>query len=85
LSAIFWRALIIVPEIGRDFHSSGIAAPLFLLGDALPESAFSGGDSTTPLQGGTAQRRSGPTLSVCRKEPDGRWILFRDANMLKAV
>ena len=41
--------------------------------------------TVTPLQGGPAQRRAGPTLSVFRKEPDGRWILFRDANMLKAV
>jgi uncharacterized protein (TIGR02246 family) len=36
----------------------------------------------TPLQGGPVQRRAGPTLSVFRKEPDGRWVLFRDANML---
>ena len=41
--------------------------------------------TVTPLQGGPAQRRAGPTLSVFRKEPDGRWILFRDANMLSAV
>ena len=39
----------------------------------------------TPLQGGSTQRRAGPTLSVFRKEPDGRWILFRDANMLSAT
>ena len=39
----------------------------------------------TPLQGGPAQRRAGSTLSVFRKEPGGRWILFRDANMLSAV
>ena len=35
--------------------------------------------TATPLQGGPAQRRAGPTLSVFRKERDGRWILFRDA------
>jgi ketosteroid isomerase-like protein len=27
--------------------------------------------TVTPLQGGPAQRRVGPTLSVFRKEPDG--------------
>ena len=27
-------------------------------------------------------RRSGPVLSVFRKEPDGSWVLARDANML---
>ena len=41
--------------------------------------------TATPLQGGPAQRRAGPTLSVFRKERDGCWILFRDANMLKTV
>ena len=41
--------------------------------------------TVTAVQGGPAQRRAGPTLSVFRKEPDGRWILFRDANMLTAV
>jgi uncharacterized protein (TIGR02246 family) len=41
--------------------------------------------TVTPVHGGPAQHRAGPTLSVFRKEPDGRWILFRDANMLTAV
>ena len=41
--------------------------------------------TVTPLQGGPAQRRAGPTLSVFRKEADGRWILFRDANMLTTI
>jgi uncharacterized protein (TIGR02246 family) len=27
-------------------------------------------------------RRSGYTLSILRKEPDGRWALARDANLL---
>jgi uncharacterized protein (TIGR02246 family) len=40
--------------------------------------------TVTASQGGLAQRRAGPTLSVFRKEPDGRWLLFRDANMLSA-
>jgi uncharacterized protein (TIGR02246 family) len=25
---------------------------------------------------------SGPTLSILRKEPDGSWVIFRDANMI---
>ena len=41
--------------------------------------------TVTPLQGGPAQRRAGPTLSVFRKEQNRHCILFRDANMLKAV
>ena len=36
----------------------------------------------TPLQGGASMRRSGYTLTIMRKEPDGRWVLYRDANML---
>jgi uncharacterized protein (TIGR02246 family) len=39
----------------------------------------------TPLQGGSSSRRAGHILSVFRKEPDGRWVLFRDANMLTAA
>ncbi len=40
--------------------------------------------TVTPLQGGTATRRSGYTLSILRKRPDGTWLLARDANLLTA-
>jgi uncharacterized protein (TIGR02246 family) len=36
----------------------------------------------TPLHGGSIMRRSGYTLTILRKEADGRWVLYRDANML---
>src|SRR2546428_7405269 len=39
----------------------------------------------TPSQGGSPKRRAGPILSIFRKEPDGRWVLFRDANLLTAI
>lgn len=39
--------------------------------------------SMTP-PGGTAMRRSGYTLTILRKEADGRWRLARDANLLAA-
>jgi uncharacterized protein (TIGR02246 family) len=32
---------------------------------------------------GPTQRRSGPTLSVLRKQPDGQWVFLRDANFLR--
>ena len=32
--------------------------------------------------GAAPERRSGYTLSVLRKEPDGRWLLARDANLV---
>ena len=35
-----------------------------------------------PTSGGPPSRASGYTLSVWRKEPDGRWVIFRDANLL---
>lgn len=31
---------------------------------------------------GSPTRRSGYTLTILRKEPDGRWVLARDANLL---
>jgi len=36
----------------------------------------------TPNAGGSPVRRSGSALSVLRREPGGRWVLFRDANLL---
>ncbi len=36
----------------------------------------------TPIEGGPANRRSGYTLTVWRKNADGDWQIFRDANLL---
>lgn len=36
----------------------------------------------TPIDGSPLVRRAGNTLSILRKEIDGRWLLARDANML---
>jgi uncharacterized protein (TIGR02246 family) len=38
--------------------------------------------TTHPSTGAPPTRRSGPVLSVLRRKPDGRWVIFRDANML---
>jgi uncharacterized protein (TIGR02246 family) len=38
--------------------------------------------TTHPAGRGPATRRTGPVLSVLRRKPDGRWVIFRDANML---
>ncbi|WP_040550090.1 YybH family protein [Pedosphaera parvula] len=38
----------------------------------------------TPRQEGSPVQRSGFVLSIMRKNPDGNWILFRDANLLAA-
>jgi uncharacterized protein (TIGR02246 family) len=37
---------------------------------------------TMTPSGGTPIRRAGYTLSVLRKQPDGRWLLARDANFV---
>jgi uncharacterized protein (TIGR02246 family) len=34
--------------------------------------------------GGNTVRRAGYTLSIFHKQPDGRWLLARDANLLTA-
>jgi uncharacterized protein (TIGR02246 family) len=40
--------------------------------------------TVSPRQGGPSRRRTGPALSIFRREPDGEWRLARDANMLAA-
>jgi uncharacterized protein (TIGR02246 family) len=42
-------------------------------------------DLTVTPSGGEAIRRSGYTLTILRKERDGRWRLARDANLLTKV
>jgi uncharacterized protein (TIGR02246 family) len=39
----------------------------------------------TPLSGGSANERSGSTLSILRKQADGSWVLVRDANLLPSA
>jgi uncharacterized protein (TIGR02246 family) len=34
------------------------------------------------LPGGNSVKRAGYTLTILRKQPDGRWLLARDANLL---
>jgi uncharacterized protein (TIGR02246 family) len=41
--------------------------------------------SVTPPAGGEPMTLAGYTLSVFRKQPDGRWLLARDANLLTPV
>src|SRR5690349_23272084 len=36
----------------------------------------------TPLAGGASVRRTGPTLSIFRRDARGRWVLTRDAYLL---
>ncbi|HJZ72976.1 MAG TPA: SgcJ/EcaC family oxidoreductase [Vicinamibacterales bacterium] len=34
---------------------------------------------------GDPTRLAGPAMAILRKQPDGRWVIFRDANMLTPV
>lgn len=38
-----------------------------------------------PAGGGASVRMRGPALSVLHREPDGKWVIFRDANMVSPV
>ena len=38
-----------------------------------------------PANGGTPAHLAGPALSILRKNADGRWMIFRDANMVAPV
>ena len=40
--------------------------------------------TVTSLPQRETSQRAGPVLSIFRKESDGRWLLYRDANMLTA-
>ena len=41
--------------------------------------------SVTPRDGGTAAKLAGHRITVWRKQPDGRWVLARDAHTLSPV
>ena len=41
--------------------------------------------SVTPRAGGEAMQLAGHRITVYRKQPDGRWLLARDANTLSPV
>jgi uncharacterized protein (TIGR02246 family) len=41
--------------------------------------------SVTPLAGGDTMNRAGNVLSVFRRGTDGRWRIWRDANLLAPV
>ena len=41
--------------------------------------------SVTPRTGGPATELAGHRITIYRKQPDGRWLLARDANTLSPV
>ncbi|HWB02306.1 MAG TPA: SgcJ/EcaC family oxidoreductase [Verrucomicrobiales bacterium] len=41
--------------------------------------------TATMLNDGKVVKRAGNTLSILRRDPDGRWVILRDANLLTVV
>ena len=41
--------------------------------------------TVTPVNDGSTLTQAGHVLSIFRREPDGRWLLLRDANLLTPV
>ena len=39
----------------------------------------------TPIPAGSVMSRAGHVLSIFRKEPDGKWVLYRDANLMATL
>jgi uncharacterized protein (TIGR02246 family) len=61
--------------------SSGIVQEVIVSGD-LGYSWTQLKVSTTTIAGGDTMVRTGSTLSIFRKDPNGSWVLARDANLL---
>ena len=62
------------------FEASNDIKEIKLLGDWAYLRNYLEVTMTPP--GGAPLRRSGHTLTILRKEPDGRWLVARDANLL---
>jgi uncharacterized protein (TIGR02246 family) len=65
---------------GVELEGSADIRELKVLGDWAYLRNFI--EITVTPPGGAPVRRSGFTLTVLRKEPDGRWLLARDANLV---
>ena len=84
--------------IGRDGFRAGFTAGhrdfQLLCTSELEEAVVAGGLAhtlsrdglaLTPRAGGATTRLAGYRLTVYRKQPDGRWLLARDAHTLSPV
>ena len=84
---------------GRDEFSAGFSAAhrdvRIRCSSDLEEVVVVGGEvaytrardslSVTPAGGGEAVRLAGHRITIYRKQPDGRWLLARDAHTLSPV
>jgi uncharacterized protein (TIGR02246 family) len=65
---------------GARFEGSYDIREIKLLGDSAYLRNYVTVTMTPP--GGETVRRAGYTLSILRKEPSGKWVLARDANLV---
>jgi len=65
---------------GMRIEGTNEIRELRVLGDWAYLRSFLRVTATTP--DGEPMRRSGYTLTILRKEPNGKWVLARDANLL---
>lgn len=67
----------------RDVHMEGVSNPVEI--KVIGDWAYLRNHITvtaTPKAGGAPIRRSGYTLTILTKKPDGAWVISRDANLL---
>lgn len=82
------------PMRGREAFAEGFRASVGKMkfrGTSTPKEIVVSGDyafcwseldmTITPLEG-QARHRAGPALSMFRRDTDGKWRLFRDANLV---
>jgi uncharacterized protein (TIGR02246 family) len=65
-----------------QFDGHNTIKELQILGDWAYLRSFI--DLTVKRQGTPDMHRAGYTLTILRKQPDGRWLLARDANLMTA-
>ena len=66
----------------KDIRIEGAARPIEIkvLGDwAYLRNHL---DMTMTPKGGQPMKRAGYTLTILRRQPDGRWVITRDANLI---
>jgi len=86
------------PMRGRDAFVAAFAAGLqhmrLTASSEIQEILIAGGWATmwsrltvtiAPHSGGPTKQRAGDVLTMLRRNPDGRWVIYRDANLLTAV
>ena len=78
------EAFAAASEAMRDVHMEGVSNPAEI--KVLGNWAYVRNHLTVTItpRSGAPLRRSGYTLTILNKKPDGAWVISRDANLLTA-